>query len=312
MLPPQTPGLSATPVIVPACWKCPTCRAIKQFPANPLDGHFKSTALVCSVCKEPHKIWDIILGLVRESSMWFGFSPLGATTSIFSTKIFRDTETHIDLQEYGLAKNAVILDINFTPDGGLFCFEMAGNTRRQRQKGAKLQLRGYKSFTLKDNSEDEAIVNIAVTWVESSEADFAWNNLVAAFDAYADQNLQGAIVPANVAMENRLYNLMAQEFGSACGKERLKDFLEGAATYSYQLNVLLPYIARVRSIPVLDDTLRGLLNRLRGFRNDIAHKGHAGTDLTKDACAELLTAVVFGVRYLELFSAIQPSAAPHP
>ncbi|MGI9066562.1 MAG: hypothetical protein ACR2HX_09170, partial [Pyrinomonadaceae bacterium] len=60
---------------------------------------------------------------------------------------------------------------------------------------------------------------------------------------------------------------------SFVSKKRSARFLEEAATYSYQLNVLLPVFAALREVPQLSEEIRGFLNTLRTYRNDIAHRG---------------------------------------
>jgi hypothetical protein len=310
MLPPQTPGLTAPPRHLPPTWKCSQCQHIDSFPATPLDSYFTNTPLQCPKCNTMCSAWDIVLGQIRDQFMWELFSPLGATTTLYQSKLFLDSETHLNLHEYGLPHNAIVLDVNYSPTG-MFCREAAGNNRRQRLKSGRLQFSGFRTYTHPDGPT-ECQVNIAVTWVYSSESDFAWNNLVSAFEAYVDGDLLDAIVPANVAVENRLFGVMSRELGPSCANQRLKEFLGKAATYSHQLNVILPYIARVRSFPEMDDRLRGGLNRLRDLRNDVAHRGYTENQLTKTDCAEVLTAAVFGFRYLDRYAhSLPPESSPN-
>jgi len=221
-------------------------------------------------------------------------------TSLYLSRLYRDRAIRLDLYEHGLPKNAVVLDVNFT-GYDLFCHETTGNNRRQRRRDGRLSYSGHTASHV-PHAPDESKVSIAVTWVLSSESDFAWNNLVGAFDAYADGDWADAAVPANVAVENRLHQLITQELATSTSQERLKDFLGNAATYSHQLNVLLPYIAKVRGISPMNDKLRGGLNRLRTLRNEIAHRGYS-EHLTKSECASILTAAVFGFRYMKWFLA---------
>ena len=78
----------------------------------------------------------------------------------------------------------------------------------------------------------------------------------------------------------------------------IKPFLDDAATYSHQLNVLLPLVAEWSRVPHLPDHIRGALNRLRRLRNDIAHRGKPEALLTPAEAAEVLCAALFGFRYV--------------
>jgi len=87
------------------------------------------------------------------------------------------------------------------------------------------------------------------------------------------------------------------------GKGKITSFLSDAATYSYQLNILLPWIAQNNDLPPFDPTIVGLLNRLRSTRNSLAHTGKTEQPLDKDQTAELLTAALFGFRYIDILKA---------
>jgi len=232
--------------------------------------------------------------------MYFeAFYPLGVNSTLFQTKFFRDAISHFNLFEEGLPPNAFILEGNITPQG-MFCSETTTNSRRlsnRFNKGGNLQLHGYADPD-SANLLDEADVAIYVTWVERSPDDTAWNNLVSAFDFYVDGDYEYSLVPANVAVESRLFRFIAKHLGAQIAKIRVTDFLENHATYGHQLNILLPFIVQRLRGPNMPDPLRGRLNRLRDLRNQVAHLGRCETELSKDDCAELITAALFGFRYL--------------
>lgn len=60
--------------------------------------------------------------------------------------------------------------------------------------------------------------------------------------------------------------------------------------------------------PQLPGDLRGLLNRLRGLRNDIAHSGTFKNPITRAQAAECLCAAFFGVEYLRMIERLHTSA----
>jgi hypothetical protein len=55
--------------------------------------------------------------------------------------------------------------------------------------------------------------------------------------------------------------------------------------------------------PRLHEDIRGLLNRLRALRNELAHDGKPETPLKQRDAAELLVAAVFGFHYAQLLHA---------
>jgi hypothetical protein len=86
-------------------------------------------------------------------------------------------------------------------------------------------------------------------------------------------------------------------------RETVVRFVQEAATYAYQLNVLVPMLCHINGVPMLGDHIRGLLNRLRGLRTDIAHEGHPEDAVSAREAAEVLTAAVFGYHYAKFFRA---------
>jgi hypothetical protein len=87
--------------------------------------------------------------------------------------------------------------------------------------------------------------------------------------------------------------------GRYAAGESVKHFLDDAATYSHQLNVVLPLVAALGGAPRLPDHIRGLLNRLRRLRNQIVH-GKLKTPLSQAEIAELLCSALFAFRYVDL------------
>jgi hypothetical protein len=83
------------------------------------------------------------------------------------------------------------------------------------------------------------------------------------------------------------------------------------ATYGHQLNVILPALLRSSTAPQLPIAIRGLLNRLRELRHQMAHEGRLEEDLDRYEAAELLCAALFGFRYVSLVRPfLLPGAQP--
>lgn len=146
----------------------------------------------------------------------------------------------------------------------------------------------------------ETTILVTVTWVPHTALDETWENLISACRAYYSRQYQSTVIPANVAIEARLSRLLTSFLEQFVSKRRSASFLEEAATYSYQLNVLLPVFAALRGVPQLSDRIRGFLNTLRSHRNDIAHKGSPEKPLDQHGMAECLCAALFAFHYLNL------------
>ena len=62
-------------------------------------------------------------------------------------------------------------------------------------------------------------------------------------------------------------------------------------------------MASLAGLTKIPDDIRGQLNRLRDFRNQIAHHGTTDSPLQKEDTAEVLCAALFGFRYIRLIEA---------
>jgi hypothetical protein len=137
-------------------------------------------------------------------------------------------------------------------------------------------------------------------WVDGT-ADLALQQLASAADLYVNEPTSPAVViPMNVAIERTVYALMDRWLEPTTGKDRRRDFLETRATYSHQLNVLLPALASELTVPPLPDHIRGNLNQLRGARNDLAHSGFLNPMPTREQIGQWFVSAVFAVAYLGL------------
>lgn len=297
MLPPQTPGSTRPPKTLSTFFRCPSCGASLAIPHNFIELQFSSNRITCPECSANDTPWRIALKVIQEEFMFTYLYIIGAQSTLFSTKLYLNTYTYFDLHTEGLPINAIILDMNISSEG-MFCMESNGYSRKNINRSAHLQLYGFHTYTSPDIHTEEGVANICVTWAASSENDTAWNNLVSAFDAYTNGDFRNAIVPANVAVESKLLSLMEKTFSGITNKKHASEFLRSAATYSHQLNILLPLVIKMKNIPPLDPIIRGLLNSLRDARNSVAHRGEHN-QLSKNRTAEFLTAALFGLRYLD-------------
>jgi hypothetical protein len=148
-------------------------------------------------------------------------------------------------------------------------------------------------------------VNVLVAWLPNDEEDIAQTLLIAAFDAYVRSDYQPAVydqcvIPANTAVEVALSQLIATWLREQASSDNVKEFLNNGATYSPQLNVLMPAMVKAIGGPQLPDHIRGSLNHLRKLRNQLAHSGTPDAPIAKSDAAEFLCSAFFGVGYVRM------------
>jgi len=285
---------------------CPACNK-SQGEFEKIDfNYYCGRHQVCRSCKEPIDWWDAISRTIKQKN-WLSeiLAPIGARLLVLQTFLKPNKELYINLNDYGIPSDAKILDINYSPQvdredqNCLFPIEIHGNTPKRTADIHHLRL--YPRPIEESKLPGETRLIIAITWVPKTEDDEMWSYLFCAFEAFSRNHFRDCVLPANVAVESKLLRLLTKYLLQFCGKDRVDDFLENGATYSYQLNILLQVAAKNLGLPVLPDHIRGLLNRLRVLRNEVAHSGQPERVLTKEDCADIITAAYFGFHYLNLF-----------
>jgi hypothetical protein len=280
---------------------CSHCSTILEPPDGPnaADAYLYHRPIRCVHCGESLNWWEMVLDAVCENFMGSNaFSALGAMTTAFTVQASPGQRLVLDLSTYGIPSDALILATNYTACGRVAPYNMHGNDPKPRRPGAKLRI--YVAPLSNEAPPQSAVVYVSVTWVRHTPDDVAWQNILSAFEAYADGDFNRLVIPANVAVEVTLGKFLYQCLEPVASKRRIEEFLSNAATYSHQLNVVLPAILQYTGFPVMPGSLRGLLNRLRDLRNQIAHKGVPEHAITPPDAAKLLCASLFGFKYLSL------------
>jgi hypothetical protein len=226
-----------------------------------------------------------------------GIAPaiIGGRGFVLRVRIEPSEIASLDFEHFGLPKTARVVGVNYTPSGKIMPVELHGNEPR-RNFPRVVELYGR---PVGEGPHQTTEVHIAVTWIptDAMEGNYA-ESLCAAFEAYSNGRYQDVIVPANVTVEVVLEKLMADFFSAGVSRQRVDDFLSDGATYSYQLNAILPALTRRLGISPLPDEIRGQLNRLRGLRNQLAHRGMLDVPLNRSDAAACLLASFFGVHYI--------------
>lgn len=279
--------------------RCPSCGAPIQIEEGLFERFFSSISIQCPSCKQPLDWWQTAFREVSENFMFNqAFSLISARSKIFRVILQPGKRTSYRLTDFGIPPDAKVLYVNYTPSGSLFPAELHGNVATAKTSRQVVYL--WPVPLGNDQVPSETEVSVFVTWVPHSQLDDSWKNIVTAFEAYVASDYAATVVPANVAVELALSIMLNNYLPQYVGKERTKSFLKDAATYSHQLNVVLPLLVGLLKLPPLPEQIRGFLNSLRGLRNDIAHLGTTEKPIGKEQCAELLCAALFGFQYVRL------------
>jgi len=280
--------------------RCLLCGApitvIDEYFAN----YFSGVTVTCPDCSGSIDWWGQVLREIQDNFMGsMAFSAIGAESTIVKIVLNPGQRTVIQFADHGVPEDAKLLHVNYTPSGGgLFPIEIHGNVPHRLLRHEvtlwPMQLGGP--------TTGRTEVNVFVTWVQYPNDAYALERLGTAFEAYSDGRYSDVLVPANVAVELSLYKLLANNLEPVIGKGRTEEFLENGASYNHQLNGLLPFLTSTQGYNRLPEHVRGLLNRLRRLRNQVAHKGVLEDSLEKTEAAELLCAALFGVHYTRWIS----------
>lgn len=266
-----------------------------------IQDYFRGLTIKCGYCKAELDRWDELLRTVQNNSFSHeAFAAVGAEETVIEIVLRRNEAFPLKLSDAGVPPDARIVHINYTPNGHLFPLEMHGNVPTRHVIRNEIFLYPWPARVDEDKLATGK-VTVFVTWLKQPATGESWDNLLAAFDAYTRDAFNSTLIPANVAVESALARLMKDLLRGVDRNDRVERFLTEAATYSYQLNIVLPLVAGYAGIRPMPDHLRQHLNRLRKLRNEMAHDGKSRHSLTKAQAAELVTAALFGVRYVDFF-----------
>lgn len=281
--------------------RCPNCRETIPISPQYITNYFLGKVQTCSSCSIEFDWWKVVLREVHDNFMFnMAFMQIGAESKSFTILLKPNQRTHYKLSDHGIPEGSNVLYVNYSPytpgGNGYFPIEISGNIPTRRYPRNEVVLW---PMPLGNGSAEVTEVSVYVSWVDHSDSDESWKNLVNAFELYVSDQYESSIVPANVAVESACSMLLTGYLEKFAGKDKVQTFLEDGATYSHQLNVVVPLIARLNKLAVLPDHIRGGLNRLRTLRNQMAHKGKPDMPLTKTDTSEVLCAALFGFRYFQ-------------
>lgn len=109
---------------------CVSCHAPLTVPETFAADYFQGIQSQCSDCKSAIDWWSI---LVQSLTLPFtSYASLGAHSQIITLDLEPEKRVRVSFKDHGVPADALILDINYTPQGGtLFPVELLGS-RPQR------------------------------------------------------------------------------------------------------------------------------------------------------------------------------------
>ncbi len=311
----MTDGIEPEPSpyhFAPALW-C-GCYERIAIPQDVVRQYLDGKQATCPRCHASRDWWFTLLDTLK-SVMSRPLIVIGAHQTVFQLTLRREQEAVIDFSAAGVPDDAQILRVYYTVEADgeqppLFPLQPLKSHPEPPWIPREFSIYPHTlgSGTIAETSK----LNVLVAWLPADDADASQTQLVAAFDAYArggyePYNYDQFVIPANTAVEVALGRLMATWLTKFASADNVKNFLNDAATYGHQLNVLLPVMVRSVNAPLLPEHIRGALNRLRSLRNQLAHSGALSMPVTKSEAAECLCAAFFGAEYVRMVSQLHES-----
>jgi len=253
----------------------------------------------CTKCGAPIDVWkNTQLAMTRGAGLAIAAQVGARHTAILYRLGVGETVT-FDLRDKGVPADAVILRVVHTalmPDGlGIVDLDATDSARPPDFVVRVLGVR------LSETDAPDMQAQTAVTWALHDADDDGRRSLNRALLAIANGRLDEAIIPANIAVEVTLGRVLMEHLRALrISEKRIDPFMTDAATYSHQLNVLLPLVLDGTGAPPMSDALRGTLNRLRSLRNSVGHSGRTKEALTAEVAGECVAGAVFGFHYARL------------
>ena len=273
---------------------CSECKAY-SFPITSelIEDYFYRRELICPKCKTKLDLWNLLIRHFEWGIPSYLYSLVGANDTSAEIIMKPNEVFFLDLEKIGISNESRILRIAYSPqESGLLPIEMY---QIRHFIPNKIHLFGKPFREIREQTR----VLVTIDWVENNQENELWQNLIEAVEAFSIKKIQSAIIPANVAVESRLTPIISEYLGKIVSKQKVSDFLSTGATYSHQLNILLPLLTTFENFPIMPDFLRGNLNSLRSLRNDLAHKGKLD-NIDKPKVANLLCSAILGLTYLNI------------
>jgi len=264
--------------------------------------YFEQGHVTCTECHTQNDLWDVVLGrMLSQPPLPMHLVVLGATRTLFTHVIEAGKYHEVQLTDVGIPADATVLQVGYSPQGGqggvVFPIEWHGNVPQRRIIGNVLRLIGQPAVLGDGTVGSICPVGIWVIWIHREEED-GWPYILSAFEAFVDRQYDRMIVPAQSAVEITLMPVARALLESQASQNLVRQFTTDRLGYGDVLNIFLPFVCAQSGISKLPEKIIRSLNRLRGKRNKLVHRGTVAANVSTLDAAEGLCAAVFGVEYV--------------
>ncbi len=282
--------------------KCRSCGGMLVVGPAELEAYVMSREpnSTCPSCSSVVDWWVTIAATVEENFFFVHALELtGARTSVFTRNLRRDETLEINLTSEGIPDDAYIVSVNITPQGpGPFPAEIRQHYFAHERIGHSLRLHAVAPAG--SRSADSCRIAFMVTWWNPSQ-DVGQECLFDALHAYSVETLaerdrvnprwNRIVVPASQAMELIIGRAVSDASRS------LSVHTKGL-NFSTELNVMLPLLTRLLSVPPMPVKVVRAVDELRVLRNEIIHEGVTKQPITRQRAAQLLTGALLAWCYV--------------
>jgi hypothetical protein len=269
------------------------------------DNFFGGDAEPCHGCGVPVDLYASLVGTLDKNIFaGMNLAPVGARFTQSEVTLEQWQMQQLRFSDHGVPHDARVIEIQygglthgFPPrlENTLFPVEFNGPLPYRHEIPPDINLI---PIPFGSGPHAPTACSIVVVWLPHAGDDVPRRLLCDAFVRYGERNYEDAIIPANTAVEAALSAWLSEFLSPIASSELVSRFLADGATYSHQLNVVLPLIISLRNLPRLPDSIRGVLNRLRKFRNKLGHNGKLEGPLDRRSATELLVSAAFGLHYV--------------
>lgn len=289
---------------------CPgaDCASMQPAPSGvDFVNYFEGRAWVCSACGIRVDLWSLLLARVLDDHpLMPGVVSLGLGAFTVITAPLQPEETlFVDFAAHGIPSDATVVDVVMTPQTaseGLGLFPAVG-VQHLQTRGLPHALALYPvTWPAPPAMATPAAttVNIMIIWMPAP-TEPEQEPLFSAGKAFTTGDYRGAIVPAQIAVELKLGQVLTEHFSQFAGKDVVRQFLNDGATYGHQLRFLLPSLFGSVGAPPLPDKVAAALQGLRKKRNRVGHEHHS---TERAEAAPMLLAGLFGYRYVTAYGSL--------
>lgn len=285
-------------------FSCSNCHSVLNLNDSLFKLYFNSKDISCPNCSVKLDLWDIFIEKLSSPNIAFAghYSLLGCVRDVSTFSISPNESIKVDLTED--VGDGDLLFVNFNVFGDKPTFPMT-NVSIPQNFLFKHKTIFLKGMPLNEESSETQITVHYWFAPENIKGDLANMLLLDAFKFFLEENYRYMVISAHSAIEILQYKFFENFLKEHnVSKNKTENFLKDAATYSYQLDPLLPLITKIKEYPMFDDKILEGLKNLRKDRNNLVHRGQTDiSDITK-LKKELISAF-FAFKYFKIIPDIE-------